>query len=41
MSKQVKSAQEINIEQYAQDIVNSWDMETLMSFAIETLVNND
>ena len=38
MSNKVKNAQEIDIEKYAQDILDSWDMETLMSFAYETLV---
>ena len=38
MSNKVKSAEEIDIEKYAKDILDSWDMETLMSFAYETLV---
>lgn len=38
MSKIVKSAEEIDVEKYAQDIIDSWDMDTLISFAYETMV---
>ena len=39
-SKKVTDASKVDVDQYAQDILNSWDQGTLMEFALEHLVQN-
>lgn len=35
MSKKVSSASEIDVDKFAQDLVDSWDMDTLIGFAVD------
>lgn len=38
--KKVTSASEIDIDTFARDIVDSWDVRTLIQFAVETIAEN-
>lgn len=40
MSDKVSKASEINLEEYAKDIVDSWDMDNLVAFAIDTIIES-